>query len=105
MARNASASMLDGPTLQEGQSGRRRSPTRTIRRDGSMMNSCRGRGSSRVGRFPCPRCWDEFRPEDLAVRGVNAIHADAMAVIQHAIFVCIGLLDTSSAEARELAPG
>lgn len=55
-------------------------------------------------RFPCPRCWDEFRHEDLAVRGVDAICADAMAVIQHAIFVCIGLLDTSSAEARELAP-
>src|SRR6202035_4018906 len=54
--------------------------------------------------FPCPRCWDEFRPEDLAVRGVNAISADAMAVIQHTVFVCIGLLDTSSPEARELAP-
>lgn len=53
---------------------------------------------------PCFRCWDDFRPADAEVRGATALSADAFAVIQQAIYLCVGVLDTRSAEARELAP-
>ena len=53
---------------------------------------------------PCFRCWDDFRPADAEVRGATALAADAFAVIQEAIYLCVGVLDTRSAEARELAP-
>jgi molybdopterin/thiamine biosynthesis adenylyltransferase len=55
-------------------------------------------------RLPCLNCWDLWRRADLAVRGVSAISADAMAIIQYTVFIVIGLLDPDSPEARELAP-
>jgi molybdopterin/thiamine biosynthesis adenylyltransferase len=54
--------------------------------------------------LPCLNCWDLWRNADLAVRGVSAISADAMAIIQYTVFIVIGLLDPDSPEARELAP-
>jgi molybdopterin/thiamine biosynthesis adenylyltransferase len=53
---------------------------------------------------PCFLCWDDFRRPEDEVRGARAMSADCLAVIQEAVYLSLGLLDTSSAEARDLAP-
>jgi molybdopterin/thiamine biosynthesis adenylyltransferase len=52
----------------------------------------------------CFRCWDDFRNPDATVREVSSINPDAFAVIQHAMYLCIAVLDPSSRHAREMAP-
>lgn len=51
----------------------------------------------------CFSCWDAFRPPDADVRGVHALGVDGLAVIQHAVYLCIGLLDPTCQHARLLA--
>jgi molybdopterin/thiamine biosynthesis adenylyltransferase len=53
---------------------------------------------------PCFLCWDDFRQPQDEVRGARAMSADCLAVIQEAVYLSLGLLDTTSAEARDLAP-
>jgi molybdopterin/thiamine biosynthesis adenylyltransferase len=53
---------------------------------------------------PCFLCWDDFRRPEDEVRAARALSADCLAVIQEAVYLALGLLDTTSAEARDLAP-
>ena len=53
---------------------------------------------------PCLLCWDAFRPADARTRAVSALHADALAIVQLTVLLCIALLDDQSPEMRELAP-
>jgi len=53
----------------------------------------------------CFTCWDDFRDPQESVRGATSINADALSVIQHAVYTSLALLDPRSRHARELAPG
>ncbi len=53
---------------------------------------------------PCFLCWDDFRRPEDEVRGARALSADCLAVIQQAVYLSLGLLDATSAEARDLVP-
>lgn len=53
---------------------------------------------------PCFSCWDLFRPAESELRAVTAASADALGVIQQAVFLCLAVLDPESPEARDLAP-
>jgi molybdopterin/thiamine biosynthesis adenylyltransferase len=52
----------------------------------------------------CFMCWDAFREEDAQVRGVSSLNADALSVIQQAVYLCLAVLDPRSRHARDLAP-
>jgi ThiF family len=52
----------------------------------------------------CFMCWDGFRDDDLRVRGVSSVNADAFAVIQQSIYLSIAILEPGSRHARDLAP-
>lgn len=52
----------------------------------------------------CFLCWDQFRSEQNALRGVSALATDAFAVIQQSLWLCEALLDRSSPRLRALAP-
>ena len=52
----------------------------------------------------CFECWDLFREEGVEVRGATSINADALRVIQQAVYVSLAVLDPTFAEAREFAP-
>lgn len=46
--------------------------------------------------LPCFLCWDGFRPSEEQLRAVSALNADALAVIQLAVYLSLGLLDPRS---------
>jgi molybdopterin/thiamine biosynthesis adenylyltransferase len=52
----------------------------------------------------CFMCWDGFRDIGSEVRSVSSINADAFAVVQQAIFLCLAILQPSLRHTRELAP-
>lgn len=54
--------------------------------------------------YPCFLCWDAFRPEAQEVRGVTALNADTLWLIQLTTHLIIGCLDADSEYARLLAP-
>ncbi len=54
----------------------------------------------RSARHPCFFCWDGYRSTDERLRGVAAINADTLAVLQLAVHLSLGILDPSSADAR-----
>lgn len=54
----------------------------------------------RSARHPCFYCWDGYRPVDERMRGVAAINADTLAVLQLAVHLSIGVLDPASPDAR-----
>jgi molybdopterin/thiamine biosynthesis adenylyltransferase len=53
---------------------------------------------------PCFLCWDGFRDEGSEVRAVTSVNADAFAVIQQAVYLCLAFLEPGSRHARDLAP-
>jgi molybdopterin/thiamine biosynthesis adenylyltransferase len=53
----------------------------------------------------CFTCWDDFRDPDAEVRGATSVNADALGVIQQAVYLCLALLDPHSRHARDLARG
>lgn len=53
---------------------------------------------------PCFTCWDAFRRDSAALRGVTALNADTQALVQLAVELCLGVLDGNSVYARRLAP-
>jgi molybdopterin/thiamine biosynthesis adenylyltransferase len=57
----------------------------------------------RSPRNPCFFCWDGFRDRDERVRGVRALNADTLGVIQLAVHLCLGILDRHSEFHRLLA--
>jgi molybdopterin/thiamine biosynthesis adenylyltransferase len=57
----------------------------------------------RSPRNPCFFCWDGFRDRDERVRGVRALNADTLGVIQLAVHLCLGILDPNSEFHRLLA--
>jgi molybdopterin/thiamine biosynthesis adenylyltransferase len=50
----------------------------------------------RSSQHPCFFCWDGFRPQDERLRGVAAINAETLAVLQLAVQLCLGILDRNS---------
>jgi molybdopterin/thiamine biosynthesis adenylyltransferase len=50
----------------------------------------------RSPRNPCFFCWDGFRPGDERLRGVAALNADTLAVLQLAVQLSLGVLDRRS---------
>jgi hypothetical protein len=52
----------------------------------------------------CFMCWDGFRDEGSEVRAVSAVNADAFAVVQQALYLCLAFLEPGSRHARDLAP-
>jgi molybdopterin/thiamine biosynthesis adenylyltransferase len=52
----------------------------------------------------CFMCWDGFRDEGSEVRAVASVNADAFAVIQQALYLCLAFLEPHSRHARDLAP-
>jgi molybdopterin/thiamine biosynthesis adenylyltransferase len=52
----------------------------------------------------CFMCWDGFRDANSEVRSVSSVNADALGVVQHAIYLCLAVLDPHSRHARDLAP-
>lgn len=51
---------------------------------------------------PCFFCWDGFRQTDERLRGVTALNADTLAVLQLAVQLSLGVLDGESAYAQLL---
>jgi hypothetical protein len=65
----------------------------------------RGGGETFVQLGPgaaCFLCWDGFRSGNEQLRGVHALNAEGLAVLQNAVELCIGVLDTKSSFARLL---
>jgi molybdopterin/thiamine biosynthesis adenylyltransferase len=58
----------------------------------------------RSPRLPCFMCWDGFRTENERLRGVTALNADTLALIQLAVRLCLGVLDADSPYARLFVP-
>ena len=54
----------------------------------------------RSSRSPCFFCWDGYRSVDDGLRGVTALNADTLAVLQLAVHLTIGILDPLSTYAR-----
>jgi molybdopterin/thiamine biosynthesis adenylyltransferase len=54
-------------------------------------------------RQACFLCWDGFRLSDERLRGVEALNADVLSVIELTVHLCLGLLDPRSEFARLLA--
>ncbi|MGH2911848.1 MAG: ThiF family adenylyltransferase [Solirubrobacteraceae bacterium] len=50
----------------------------------------------RSSRNSCFFCWDGFRPTDERLRGVTALNADTLAVLQLAVHLSFGVLDRAS---------
>jgi molybdopterin/thiamine biosynthesis adenylyltransferase len=59
----------------------------------------------RSPRLPCFLCWDGFRSADAQLRGVTALNADTLALIQLAVRLSIGVLDGESSYSRLFVPG
>jgi hypothetical protein len=53
---------------------------------------------------PCFQCWDAFRDPSSDLRGVSSVQADALAVVQQAVWLSEAMLDPASAHLRDLAP-
>lgn len=58
----------------------------------------------RSPRLPCFLCWDGFRTDNERLRGVTALNADTLALIQLAVRLCLGILDGDSPYARLFVP-
>jgi hypothetical protein len=58
----------------------------------------------RSPRLPCFLCWDAFRTGNERLRGVTALNADTLALIQLGVRLCLGLLDPASPYARLFVP-
>jgi molybdopterin/thiamine biosynthesis adenylyltransferase len=56
--------------------------------------------AQRSARHPCFYCWDGYRSGDERVRGVAAINADTLGVLQLAVHLSLGILDPMSPDAR-----
>ncbi len=52
----------------------------------------------------CFMCWDGFRDPGSEVRSVSSLNADAFAVIQQSLYLCVALLEPNSRHARDMAP-
>jgi molybdopterin/thiamine biosynthesis adenylyltransferase len=58
----------------------------------------------RSPRNPCFFCWDGYRTADERLRGIEALNADTLAVLQIAVQLSLGVLDLRSEYARPMAP-
>ncbi|HST54334.1 MAG TPA: ThiF family adenylyltransferase [Solirubrobacteraceae bacterium] len=54
---------------------------------------------------PCFSCWDEFRENDAPLRGATALNVAALPIIFVSLRICLGLLDTRSADREMMVAG